>query len=277
MPDQPFVEIEQRLFAAAAGRIRVFGIRRAGQHAIINWILRNSGQDHSVFLNSCTMRRSCVRTCGQSELNGRQTGKGGGLATALSRFLAPEIRPFVLISYEAGYDHGDITPNFADQSFDHEVLITRSFVNWLPSFIRLMRLMNPKSKPEALDISHGITFEMARYKAHLLAAQNSAQTVICFDKWAELPDYRLARLAGLGLPVIDNSLGKVQSYGRGSSFSGQKLPAESLALTRRWQSMEKDAYAQMFLRMAMADEDFMATLKASYPEDAGLMRQLISP
>ena len=276
MPDTAFAETEQQLFAASSARMRVLGIRRTGQHAVINWILRNAGCENTVFLNSCTMRRSSVRTCGQSELNGQPSGKSHRLKAALEAFLTPETRPFVLVSYEAGFHAGALTPNFPDESFTREVLVTRSFVNWLPSFMRLMRIMNPKSPPTALDISSGITFEMMRYKNHLLAAQNTAHVVVCFDQWASSPAYRCSKLAELGLDEVDNGLGQVQAYGAGSSFSGVETPAEKLALTTRWETIIHDPYAHHFLRIAKADTSFLAVLAKSYPDDLRLIDHLLA-
>lgn len=273
-PDHPFVEIEQRLFAASARRMRVLGIRRTGQHAIINWILRNCGHDHSVFLNSCTMRRSAVRTCGQSEIDGQFAHKAYVLMRALNTYLASDIKPFVLVSYEAGYHEGELTPNFPDTSFDHEILVTRSFVNWLPSFIRLMRVMNPKSPARALDISNGIVFEMMRYKDHLIAARTSPHVVISFDDWAVNTGYRHCKLAELGLEELDPGLGEVQKYGGGSSFSAFQIPAQDLALNTRWQTLENSRYALDFVRIAMADGAFMEVLEALYPDDMPILHRL---
>ena len=276
MPDTPFSEMEQHIFAASRGRMRVLGIRRTGQHAIINWILRNSGCANTVFLNSCTMRRSAIRTCGQSELNGQYAGKGYPLKRALEAFLTPEKHPFVLVSYEAGYHEGELTPHFPDADFNREILVTRSFVNWLPSFIRLMRVMNPQSGPHALDISNGIIFEMMRYKAHILAALATPNVVISFDHWAMSAAYRRDKLAELGMAQVDNGLGKIQIYGGGSSFSGLDAPVEGAALTRRWKSMLEDPYALNFLRIAKADTAFNAALDSLYPEDTALMERLLA-
>ncbi len=276
MPDREFARIEQQLFAASCGRMRVFGIRRTGQHAIINWILRNAGQENTVFLNSCTMRRSAVRTCGQSELNARPFGKSHRLKAALEAYLTPEKHPFTLVSYEAGYHEGALTPHFPDESFTREVLVTRSFVNWLPSFLRLMRVMNPQSSPTALEISNGVVFEMMRYKAQLLAAEQSPHVVVCFDQWAASPAYRLEKLAALGLRAIDNGLGVLQPYGAGSSFAPLDTPAEELALGSRWKTMAHDPFSLQFLRLAKADPRFMATLARRYPEDQALIDHLLA-
>jgi len=276
-----FDAFDRQLNAAADGRMRVFGIRRCGQHAVINWILRNCGRDDQVFLNSCTMGRSPIRLCGQAEINMEPAGRAWRLKRRLESALSGGMSPFVLISYEAGYPpelyaEGSLTNGFVNSDFDAEVLVTRSFVNWLPSFIRLMRLMNPDSPPEALEISNGIIFEMMRYKAHLIAASESGHLVISYDQWFFNPSYRRAMLKSLGLPCTDNGHGDVQIYGGGSSFSGHDMPAAALEINARWKTMRDDPFAKRFLHLALADEGFMDALSQSYPNDMAIIDALLS-
>jgi len=281
MADPQFDDIDQRLNAAADGRMRVFGIRRCGQHAVINWILRNSDRAHQVFLNSCTMRKSAIRTCGQSEIDGTPARKAHFLKAALEKHLHIGAKPFVLISYEAGYppdlyQQGDLTNGFENADFSHEVLVIRRFVNWLPSFIRLLRVMLPASPPESLEISNGIVFEMMRYKAHLIAAAASPHLIISYDQWHADDRYRRAKLAELGLPDVDNSHGEVQKYGGGSSFSKRSLPAVELDVHNRWKSLIGDPYARQFLALAANDAQFLAALDAFYPEDLDTLNTLLA-
>ena len=281
MGDPDFNRVDHQLSAAASGRLRVFGIRRTGQHAIINWVLRNNGQDNYVFLNSCTMGKSPIRTCGQSEIDGKPARKAHYLKRTLEPMLAEGTKPFVLISYEAGFPPerhatGDLTNGFSNKDFDAELLITRSFVNWLPSFIRLMRAMMPAAEPEALAISAGVIFEISRYKDHLLAAQASNHCVVSYDSWFSQPAYRCKLLAKLGLPVVDNSLGSVQTYGGGSSFSKFTVAAPALEVKTRWRSMADDPFAKHFLRLVLADSGFMAALAHSYPEDVDIISHLLN-
>ena len=280
MVEPEFDGIDRQLNAAASRKFRVFGIRRCGQHAVINWLLRNCGQENHVFLNSCTMGKSAIRTCGQSEINGRQARRAHPLKKTLEPRLAQGESPFVLISYEAGYpprqfEAGGLTNGFSNQDFESEILITRSFVNWLPSFIRLMRVMNRSAEPQGLDNSAGITFEMQRYRDHLIAAQASEHRVISFDNWFTEPEYRLSILEALGLPAIDNGLGEVQVYGGGSSFTKFALGANELDLNTRWKSMSEDPFAKQFLKLAQKDTRLMAALEQGYPEDIGLMNELL--
>ena len=281
MADPDFDGIDKKLNVAAAGRMRVFGIRRCGQHAVISWILRNCGQADTVFLNSCTMGRSAIRTCGRAEINDAPVRAGWPLKKRLEAELGDRMAPFVLVSYEAGYPpdryaEGTLTGGFGNGDFDAEVLVTRSFVNWLPSFIRLMRLMNPTSAPEALKFSNGIVFEMMRYRDHLIKSAASGHVLVSYDDWFYDAGYRRAKLEVLGLPLLDNSHGTVQVYGGGSSFSRHSLPAAALEIGTRWKTMREDPYVKQFLRLAAADASFMAALEKSYPDDPAIIEQLLS-
>lgn len=280
MSDPQFDAIDGQLNAAADGRFRVFGIRRTGQHAIINWILRNCGRDQHVFLNSCKIAKSAIRTCQQSEISSQSADKAHNLRKTLEKILDFGAKPFVLISYEAGYppdryERGDLTNGFANEDFDHQMLVTRSFVNWLPSFINLWRKINPNSPPQGLHASNAIVFEMLRYKDHLIAAIASPHTIISYDAWFADAAYRQAKLAELDLSEIDNSFGDVQKYGGGSSFSQWALPAAELDIGNRWKTMIGDPYARQLLALAANDKQFLDALAAVYPEDIDVLNSLL--
>ena len=281
MSDPAFDQIDHRLNTSADGRMRVFGIRRCGQHAVINWILRNCGRDTHVFLNSCTMGKSPVRTCGQSEINGKQSRKAHYLKAALETTLDKGAKPFVLISYEAGFppsffDRGDLTNGFTNGDFDAEVLVIRRFTNWLPSFIRLMRVIKSAKGPETLEISNGVVFDMMRYKDHLLSAIASPHQVVSFDDWYADESYRRTVLAALNLPVIDNSHGEVQIYGGGSSFSKHSVPAEDLDIHTRWKTLKDDGFALQMLTIAARDSQFMDALGKLYPDEPARIAALLA-
>ncbi|MCF6273899.1 MAG: hypothetical protein L3J37_12080 [Rhodobacteraceae bacterium] len=227
------------------------------------------------------MRRSPTRTGGY-EVNGVLGTRPYHLKRQLETAFEKGISPFLLISYEAGfprkiYESGELTQGFKNSDFFTEVLITRRFVNWLPSFIRLIRLIERDTPPEALGISHHITFEMNRYKAHLIEAADSPHLVICYDDWFASESYRCARLADLGLEVLDNTLGKMQRYGAGSSFSGMAIEVSELDIANRWKTMQQDPYAQTFLELARQDRDFMAVLSESFPDDPDIVARLCAP
>ena len=280
--DRPeFPEICQKLAKFNSGAMRVYGVRRSGQHAIIDWILRNCGQKEHSFLNNRRMGQSPLRRGALAQNQPSSTSHANALAARLNRKLAHGHRPFILISYEHGfssahYKNGDISPGFANRVFQHEVLVTRSFSNWLPSFMRLVQSRNPGRPADSLDNSRAILKGIETYMAHIQAANEAAHPVISFDDWVTSPAYRLEKLAALGLESPDNSLGQPQPFGGGSSFTGTTQAPSPEALTNRWQAMTGSRFAAHFLQLALESERFMESLAKLYPNEPHRLQNLIA-
>ena len=213
--------LTRQLNQAASGAVRAYGVRRSGQHAIINWILRNCGQSERVFLNNCKYGKPPLSTCAQFEVDGRPRRGQKLLGRKLGAMLGEGVQPFVLISYESGfpaarYAAGNITTDFANRDFAAEVLISRSFVNWLPSFVQLIRKIQSQRPPDGLDVLKNVMRGIGNYRAHLIEITKNRHVHISFDEWYKEPDYRQHKLAEIGMAVQDNALGRLQSYGGGS-------------------------------------------------------------
>ena len=283
MLESPFSDIEQKLTASVSGAMRVFGVRRCGNHAIINWLIRNSGAEAYVFLNSCTNSRSAVQTCGASEVNGRFYGNKHRLAKVIeAQILQVKAAPFLLVSYEAGlqpvhYDSGIQTLGVDDYTFGKEILITRSFVNWLPSFSILVGRMNPKRMTPSVEDTADTLSEISVYKAHLKAIREYRArdkfVHVSFDDWYVNIDYRLAKLNEVGLPSLENTMGIIQRYGGGSSFSDQIDP-NGMAVTERWRGIQ-DPQLLHIIRLALMDTELLDLLAEFYPDDTGILRGLV--
>ena len=278
MVDPEFDAFCQSLGTNCTGAMRVFGVRRSGQHAVIDWILRNCGTDDRMFLNNRRIGQTPLRAGKLAEKKPDSTKNAEALRRQLARRIARGQRPFLLISYEHGYaaphyKAGDISPGFSNSDFDREVIITRRFVNWLPSYIRLAQGKKPR---DSLDASQAILRGIGAYKAHLIAANNSPHTHISYDDWVADPGYRRQKLKALGLPEQDNSLGQMQPYGGGSSFSGSDMAPHSLAATERWKTLAEDSFAAQFLAIAEADAELQEALASFYPDDINIIRQLLA-
>ncbi len=277
MIDMEFSETCDALIAASSGAMRVYGVRRAGQHAIIDWILRNSGQREQIFLNNRRLGQSPLRLGGQ----GASMAKTQALAKRISGRLAKGQRPFLLISYEHGFSpsafqNGTVSSGFSNAAFQHEVLITRSFSNWLPSYMRLVQSQNPQRPLEGFDNVQAIIKGVEAYKAHMRAVCSTAHLHISFDNWVRSAAYRLEKLGALGLPAVDNTLGRAQPFGGGSSFTGVQQPPEAEALTTRWRAMQGQAFAAQFITLALEDAPLLADISELYPEDPARLRTIIA-
>lgn len=256
--------------------LRVFGLRRSGNHAVINWLLRNTPEDRSIFLNNCTPGRNPLASYRNIEING--TGCGGG-TDELRRCAAKAGDGAVLLfSYEdtlPPLPHGRrISQGIDDVAIDHDVLIYRGFLNWAASLVRKLR-RNPGYNAvqrtnvtlRALEL-YGMVLELAD------EPQEFGIVAICYDDWQNLPDYRAMVLRHFGFVRRDDSLGAVQRYGGGSSFDGHADSVEQLDTSRRWRQMAHDPEYQIVLWLAAQDQAFVDRLDLVFPDDAAHLAAL---
>ncbi len=281
MAGPEFPDIARKLAGAVSGAVRVYGVRRAGQHAVIGWILRNCGQAETVFLNNRRIGQSPFRPGKPAARDPGSTERAQALARRLSGRIARGQRPFLLISYEHGFSEahyaaGDISPGLENSLFAHEVLVIRSFTNWLPSFIRLRQSQSPQLPANGLDMCQAILSGIAQYKAHLQAVVRTGHLAISFDSWVTSPSYRRQKLGALGFETLDNSIGAVQRFGGGSSFSGLETTPDPTALTRRWHRLAGDKFAAPFLRLVLDDPAFTEALFTIYPFEETRIRGLLA-
>lgn len=271
--------LRDRLGFAPGKVLRVFGMRRSGNHAITGWLARNAPGSGSVFLNNCSVARDPLSTFRTIEVNGAH-GPAGRARDNLSAHTSPATDGALLMfSYEdsspaEGLRGRPISGPFEESLVDHDVIIYRSFLNWSASLLRKMQ-GNP-------------AFSLVRRNAVLLRAIDTYSRVlglvgqetapglipVCYDNWYANPSYRADRLARIGLEARDNTLGAVQSYGGGSSFQKDATRADDLATGSRWAQMADDPEYRAILALSVLDPVLMAQLDALFPQDAAQLRAL---
>ncbi len=250
--------------------LRLYGMRRSGNHAIINWLQRNA-PGGSVFLNNCRPGRDPVATHRSLEVYAEgaevPATKGSNLP---ARLAGAGQAPLALVSYEDAMPPAPGKP-FAplfSRAPETVVLIYRSFLNWSASLLRKI-LGNAAYGP--LERARIMTAALTGYATALArVAEAGARgfTAICYDLWNQSADYRSQTLAALGLPIRDNSRGKVQRYGGGSSFQGKGAEAQALDTDRRADAMADHPEYQTLLWTAAQDRGFLDALAAHFPDDA---------
>ncbi|SLN29008.1 hypothetical protein ROA7450_01223 [Roseovarius albus] len=256
------------------GRIlRVFGMRRSGNHAIINWLQRNAPGD-SVFLNNCRRKASVLETFQGCEVNGERhihkPEDGQPIAEHVSDGAV------LLLSYEdfAPVGREDlmdlVSAEFNADDVSHEIVIYRNFTNWSASLLKKLQ-GNPSHTPLGrLRIMMGA---LEQYK-HMLTLVEEPRghnmQAIHYDGWCGSAEYRVATLESLELENCDDDLGRVQKYGGGSSFQPNAKTAEELDVLRRWPAMESDPEYQIVLSAARQDLHLMKLLERLTPQDAAL-------
>ena len=259
--------------------LRVFGMRRSGNHAILSWLQRNAPSGRSVFLNNCKPGTDPLHNARGIEINGSHASQNQAKRDLPAVTRDAGDGALFLVSYE------DTSPAefglsrqpsgaFEDALFSHNVLIYRSFLNWSASLLKKIQ----GNSGYTLVRRNGIVLRTMDSYIRLLGLVRQAQELglvaICYDRWTRSADYRAQLLQQLGLGLHDNSLGAVQSYGGGSSFQKQASSADELQTDKRWQQMRSDVEYQALLHLAALDPALLTELDAVFPEDAAYLRAI---
>lgn len=259
--------------------LRLFGMRRSGNHAIANWLQRNSPTGHSVFLNNCKPTNDPFKSFRSIELDGEHASHRKATSDLASVTGAAGDGALLLFSYE------DVTPAmfapkravsgpFNEALLTGNVLIYRGFLNWVASLLKKMQ----GNASYSLLRRNAVLLQAIDFYGLLLRQVDQADelgfTCICYDDWVKDEGYRAKILAQLGLPVRDNTLGQVQSYGGGSSFQKQVDNAGELEVSRRWHQMAEDQEFAAVLQLSAHDTVLTSRLERPFPRDAALLARI---
>ena len=258
--------------------IRITGVSRSGNHAIINWITRQI-EGNYCFLN-------CVEPKTNPYLTPRPLSEDGKLYET-------NIKKFDLSAEQAGnlsekkflvYNHEDIflgPLNHAHFELNHDrwigtsksrkdVLILRDPFNLFASRMKAGLMRGHYTHHGARPISTATLIRI--YKQHareFLGERNilKNKVVINYNKWTQQREYR-EKVAGiLEIPFSDQGFEEVKAVAGGSSFDGVTLSgkASSMKLHSRWeQYAEKDEFWELF------DEELVNLSEQIFGETAAI-------
>ncbi|MCD9148251.1 hypothetical protein [Pseudophaeobacter flagellatus] len=257
--------------------LRVFGMRRSGNHAILSWLQRNAPNRRSVFLNNCKPGSDPLQNARGIAVNGVHASQRKANRNMASVAQDAGDGALFLVSYEdtspAEFDiNRQVSGRFDEALFSHNLLIYRSFLNWSASLLKKMQANAGYTLVRRNAIVLRAMDNYIRLLALVRQARDLDLVAICYDRWVGEADYRVGLLQGLGLEAQDNSLGAVQSYGGGSSFQKQASAAADLQVGNRWQQMRDDAEYQGLLHLAARDTALLAQLEALFPKDASYLK-----
>ncbi len=266
-----------RLGFAPGPVLRICGMRRSGNHAITDWLQRNSPTGGSVFFNNCQPGKGPLAHFRGLEVNGERVASKPAFRNLPDSLAAAGEGAMVLISYEDALPSllgQPLSGPFDESLFTGEVVIYRGFLNWSASLLKKLQ-GNPAYSPSrrvsillrACDIYTGM-LELVLHQDDL------GVTAICYDDWYSSEPYRANTLSRLGLPLRDNSLGPVQPYGGGSSFQKEAASSEALETDRRWQLMADDPEYQAVLHVAARDALLTDRLSRLMPKDAACLERV---
>lgn len=225
-------------------QFRICGFQRSGNHAIINWIVRNLGGDNYLFLNSCApgdpfgtfsqVERPGARKkrshLSAQEIENLSQSKDSFDHTIISyeNIAPPQLQPFMKPRhYTLGYSH---------RAGLKTCVIWRSFPNWLASYYQRMSADPGPSGPNLLHA----TQLLGLYAQIIQLVASSRIPAIHYHRWLTSSDYRLDTLKVLESDEHDNAIGGTSPYGGGSSFTGKGAAPNPADLTHRWRELQED-------------------------------------
>lgn len=251
---------------------QVFGMRRSGNHAIIDWLMRNApdAATGGVFYNNCKFGKNPQRAYGSLDIYDATRAvlphKDIGDAARIAKAGA---NPMAIVSYEDRMPQPAGQPQrasggMADGDFTHQIIIYRSFLNWSASLLAKIK------KNAGFGATDRMRIMMLAFATYVQGLDRIADdvTAICYDDWMTSEDYRAGILTKLGLPQRDLSRGKVQRYGGGSSFQKETTDVDKLDSVARDAAMAGDVEYQLLLWTAAHDLAFMERIIPHFEQDA---------
>lgn len=270
-------DLAETLGFAPGAILRVFGMRRSGNHAVINTILRNAPQG-SVFLNNCKVGESATDSWSAVEVHAKRVPcrKGTPLRDVTGRAGSGAL---LVVSYEDfvpdiddGVDH--VTADVPTDSIDQDVIVFRGFLNWAASLLHKIS-NNDHDGLSRLRVMMGA---LSNYRDMLELVGDARATgflPISYDRWVARPKFRHRMLERLNLETNDLSLGDVQPYGGGSSFQQDAKRGADLNATDRWLELINNPDFQLVMLAASQDDDLMDQLFKMMPKDAQIMNSYL--
>ena len=275
--DSPVMTAWPELGIAPGPVLRVFGLRRSGNHAVINWLGRNAPGGKSVFFNNCTPGRKPFETFRAVEVNGRRRpGSAGDDPVGFARRAGDGAA--VILSYEDAMPNErrkrPISAGLDETAIDAEVIVCRGFLNWAASLLKKVQGNAAYAAHQRVAIMLKGVEIYALMLDLVIARDELGLVVIRYDDWLSSPDYRAGLLARLGLAARDNTLGEVQPYGNGSSFQKDAGSVEDLRPGERCAQMADDPEYRITLWLAAQDGALRDKLAEVFPDDAADLERL---
>lgn len=222
--------------------IRIVGLRRSGNHAIIGWIEEQAKlQGSTYFLNNIATNENPYRYKYQNLAYHFPTHKWAieqYKKQAQGNFIS---RDCLIYSYEDYPLQKVFTRNFEEKhnlyigksSKRYDVLIIRDPFNFIASRIRKNFLLTKEKSSSFVDL----WIEYAKEYLNKTNYLKHNKLCINYNLWCQDYDYRRDISEKLNIAFTDRGLNKVRSFGGGSSFDADNFDrkASDMDLNNRWQ------------------------------------------
>lgn len=187
-----------------------YGLRRSGNHAILEWLIQNMGGPGT--RNIVKPRRviQCGRSAYINESNTYPSQEHILLDVSFCRIAFDNL----IVAYE------DVPTNYslANTHDNKKIVILRDIFNLFSS--RYKKIVSHPEGEDYFNVAMRIDEKAVEvWKEHA----NSNALIILFEKWIESKEYRDSICKQLGIPNHDIT-DTMTEFGEGSSFTGQKKP-----------------------------------------------------
>ncbi len=234
--------------------IRIVGMRRTGNHAIINWI-KNQEIGNIEFLNDLKVNRNALRESYENLRDNYPFVNKSCLIRSYEDYSLQEITNWLFESKHDLY--------FGKSGTRYDVLIIRDKFNLFASRLK-HRLNLEKNNSNLGKSTYGNNFLSVRsphktvgdlwidYAKEYLGETNYLKhNKICinYNQWFTDIDYRRQIAEKLQVEFSDVGIDKVAGQGGGSSFEGKQLDgtAKSMDVLNRWQKFaDISRYRELF-------------------------------
>lgn len=237
--------------------LRVCGLMRSGNHAIIEWIMQQHEGQAICFLNN-------IRHGDYDPYENYQQRVLHGISEKIdTEDLRVQKKHLLIYSYEdlaeleledTDFFHSVFQPDFEakrshylkDSQHFFNVFIIRDPFNCLASRIKLIRTRGSLGGTSDLRLIMHDWEMLARVAAQLIAHPRKNNIVISYNRWVTDIDYRKQLSAQLLGTFCDSSMDKISTFGGGSSFlstSSQNNFGAGIAdlkVFERWQLFKSD-------------------------------------
>ncbi len=232
----------------------MLGMRRSGNHAVINWVLGQL-KGNAILLDNMQEHEP--------------------IGTPHKKLKAGLGKVNLLVSHE-GRQLTDFFLNYSEEQFGkarekYVLLILRDPYNWLASWYAWQDELGFRFREDE-EFRH-YTINLWKHYARLYLQwkdetreiDHDAQirVLVNYNQWTSSTEYRKKLAAQLGLQFTDKGREKMSINGYGSSFDGMTYngKASQLKVLERWNNFEKDPDFQ-----ALFDDELIELGEKIFPE-----------
>jgi hypothetical protein len=217
--------------------ILFLGLRRSGNHSVINWLLDHADSSH-VFYNNVWPQNPFLR----SPDSHRGDGTNGHVNLSVCSF---EDRPLCLIGSSQCYPYRSLPGAPAVKRRMYVVLMRDPF-NLFAS-----QLKSSMDRPRYASGLSMAQLYLSYISEHVGSTNvlDGEKLFILYNRWRSDKSYRESIAGRLGLTISERALDKVPKYGGGSSFEGRWADGNGSQMRthERWMHYKDDSrYVALF-------------------------------